>query len=390
MAISLIHQDTCNRADGSAHGSTFSDGLGQHSSPASGQVNIDSNRLVQASNISEECIYDAAMSATTGSQRSVCDVGNADTGPVVCHDGGTGTAAQYYLAYFASLTVGIYIRESGGFTLLGSAGSASVNDAVGLEYTEGSGTLQARLNGSNLGSSVTNGTFVEGYSGWYFGGGSGQAVDNLEVWYEAGNVTVTPPVATLTLTSFAPTVAATDHQSVTVPVTNLVIATFAPTVTTTANVRVEVPVANLTTTTFEPTVSTTGNQVVTPGVANLTTTTFAPVVTTTDPVTVTPDTAALTLNAFAPSVTVSTGVYEVPAATLILTTFEPTVTSSTPRSVRSSGSWDGFAALAPGGEWRVVLSGAGCDNPQVMLLVHLKQNMGTACRVDRLQQPRRR
>ena len=90
---------------------------------------------------------------------------------------------------------------------------------------------------------------------------------------------ITPPVAALTLTAFAPTVTATQNQRVTPPVAALVLTAFAPTVLT--------------------------PRLVTPPVAALVLTAFAPTVLT--PRLVTPPIAALVLTAFAPTVTVSEG-----------------------------------------------------------------------------------
>jgi hypothetical protein len=93
---------------------------------------------------------------------------------------------------------------------------------------------------------------------------------------------VVPTTATLTLTTFAPTVTATQNQLV-VPTTKaLVITTFAPTVTASDHKVVTPTTATLTLTTFAPVVTATDHQVVTPGVAALVLTTFAPTVTATN------------------------------------------------------------------------------------------------------------
>jgi hypothetical protein len=87
---------------------------------------------------------------------------------------------------------------------------------------------------------------------------------------------VTPATASLTLTTFAPTVTTTAHQSVTPTTATLTLTGFAPTVLTP---RLITPAtATLTLTTFAPTVST--PSLVTPATASLVLTTFAPTVTT--------------------------------------------------------------------------------------------------------------
>lgn len=84
-------------------------------------------------------------------------------------------------------------------------------------------------------------------------------------------------------------------------------------------------VASLTTTRFAPTVTATNNVLVTPGTKALTTTRFAPTVLT--PRLVTPATRALVTTRFAPSIILGTVVTPATRA-LIITTFIPTVTVS--------------------------------------------------------------
>ncbi len=374
MAISLQHQDTFNRSDGSLHGSAFSDGLGQWSSPPSGQINVDSNRAVQASNISDQGIFDSNMDGGTTDQRAVVEVLNADTGPIVRHNGLDSGSEEYYLGYFASLSVAIYIRESGGFTLLGTAGSAAVNDDVGLEVI--GDDLQAYVNGSPLGSPVTNATLTAGRCGMYFGGGTGQGQDNFEAWWDpgsGGNVTVEVPSASLTTATFAPTVTATDHKLVTVPVGTLTLALFAPTVTATDAKLVEVPAGSLVTNTFAPNVTTSGNQTVEVPKADLTLTTYAPDVVATNPILVEVPRVDLTLATFEPTVSVTTGVYVVPAASLILTTFAPSVASSEPVARVSVGDLSETVWLNAGDEVRFIFEGPAIDAPSVILMVPLIQ-----------------
>lgn len=132
-----------------------------------------------------------------------------------------------------------------------------------------------------------------------------------------GNQTVTPTTATLTLTTFAPTVLT---PSLCTPTTlALTLTTFAPTVRVGANVTPTT--ASLTLTTFAPTVST--PRLCTPTTLALTLTTFAPTVST--PRLCTPTTLALTLTAFAPTIVNPKSATPTTLA-LTLTTFAPTVT----------------------------------------------------------------
>lgn len=145
----------------------------------------------------------------------------------------------------------------------------------------------------------------------------------------AGGTTVTPTTASLTLSTFTPTVSVSDHKTVTPSTLSLTISTFAPTVSVSDNQSVTPTTTSLTLTLFAPTVSVTSNQTVTPGTASLTTTAFAPTVLASDNKSVTPATLSLTLTTFAPTVTVEDpGLVSPNPASLTLTTFAPTVTYS--------------------------------------------------------------
>ena len=109
----------------------------------------------------------------------------------------------------------------------------------------------------------------------------------------AGNITVTPPTASLALATFAPQL----RLNVVANVASLTLTTFAPSVT--VGVRVVPATLALTISAFAPTVA--APRLVTPSTAALTTSAFAPTVST--PRLLTPITAALTLTGFAPTVT---------------------------------------------------------------------------------------
>ena len=162
----------------------------------------------------------------------------------------------------------------------------------------------------------------------------------------SGNQTVTPTTASLTTTTFAPTVTASDHKTVTPSVASLALATFAPSAII-GNIVVPTT-ASLSLATFAPTVSVSDNKVATPDVASLSLATFAPSVAITDHKTVVPDVAALVLATFAPTVTASDHKIVTPdVAALVLTTFAPTVTGGAGTTVTPTTASLVLATFAP-------------------------------------------
>lgn len=153
---------------------------------------------------------------------------------------------------------------------------------------------------------------------------------------------VTPTNASLSISTFAPTVTVTNNQLVTPEPASLTLSTNAPSVV--VNNRVFPSNATLTLTTFAPTVTASeGDAVlVTPGAASLTLTTFAPTVTASAHQLVTPTNASLSLTTFAPTVTASDHKLVVPTpASLSLTGFAPSVVATDPKLVIP-----GFASLS--------------------------------------------
>lgn len=139
----------------------------------------------------------------------------------------------------------------------------------------------------------------------------------------ANPISVTPTTATLTLSTFAPTVLL--PKTVTPSTVALVLSTFAPTILVGTSV---VPsTATLVLSTFAPTVTTTANVLVTPSTLALVLSTFAPTVTVSDHKIVIPSTASLVLTGFAPTVLIPVTASPTTLA-LILSTFAPTVTVS--------------------------------------------------------------
>jgi len=165
----------------------------------------------------------------------------------------------------------------------------------------------------------------------------------LTTFAPAIGLTVTPATASLTTTTFAPV----KGLSVTPATASLATSTFAPQLQTTINAAsptaltlttfapvisqtVTPAAASLTLTTFAPSILVTDHKLVTPDTATLATTGYAPVLSTT----LTPSTASLSLTAFAPSVLVSDNKLVTPdPASLTLTTFAPTITTSDAQTV---------------------------------------------------------
>lgn len=233
-----------------------------------------------------------------------------------------------------------------------------------------------------------------GWVGYVTATGSAQTIgatfsgaDNLRVTIieiqastPSTGITVTPSIATLTTTGYAPTVTASANQVVTPGTLSLIDTMYIPVILV-SNHQVVVPaIATLVTTGYIPTVTATNHQSVTPSIATLVTTTYAPIVTVSNnqlvtpnfvalsltgnppsvlvPLILTPNTLALVTTKYIPSILVSN--HQVvtpntvalittkfipavnlsnnqsvtpPIATLILTTFAPTVTASNHQSV---------------------------------------------------------
>lgn len=167
--------------------------------------------------------------------------------------------------------------------------------------------------------------------------------------FASDNQEVTPSNAALTTSLFAPTVSLSDNQNVTPGVAALTTSLLTPTVTTTDHQNVTPGTASLTLATFAPTVELGGNQEVIPGNAALSTSLFAPTVVASNHQNVTPSVSSLTISLFAPTVT-TTNHQNVTPSTAALTTalFAPTVSTSGPVNVTpgvASLSLTGYAPL---------------------------------------------
>jgi len=183
-------------------------------------------------------------------------------------------------------------------------------------------------------------------------------VDTFTIASEGGSgTTVTPGVASLVITTYAPT--ARTPRLVTPPVRTLSLTTFAPKAI--LGTVIVPPVKTLTLTTFAPTVST--PRLITPGVKALTLTTFAPTVNT--PRLVTPPVKALILTPFAPVINLNK-IATPPTKSLTLSTFAPVV--SAPRLVTPGVKTLSLTTFAP----TVTTTAAGTYTPGTASLVLTK------------------
>lgn len=218
--------------------------------------------------------------------------------------GGTATGRPDPAAITPS-TAGAWILVCGG----GAAGTGA-NYVAPADFNTGTDFITA------TGTDTTDAMVGSGYwDGWVSGaknpdaytGGTTGANDSWTAYTIAirpsAPVSVTPGIATLTLTTFAPTVL--TPRVVTPGIATLTLTRFAPTVSVGGGSQVVTPgFVALTLTTFAPVVTASNHQTVIPGVATLTTTRFAPTITTTNHQLVIPGTLALSLTRFVPVVTV--------------------------------------------------------------------------------------
>jgi hypothetical protein len=116
-----------------------------------------------------------------------------------------------------------------------------------------------------------------------------------------GPQVATPTTRALTLATFAPTVAATAHQTLIPTAASLQLGEQVPTVTAGADVAVIPGTASVTTSTYAPTVTAAQHVSVTPITKALTTSSFVPTATISDHQRVTPTTAVLTITEQVPA-----------------------------------------------------------------------------------------
>ena len=184
MALTLLHSDNFNRADGSLEGSTMSDGVGVWASVA-GTWDILSNEAKNSTWSSDIGIWDVAMTAV-GDQKAQVKVRTNDSGVIVRHNEGGAGAATYYLAYLNAATIYLYRRDAGGFSLLSSLASAAVDDVIGISAV--GTTIEGFVNGVSAGT-VTDATYATGKAGLYGGGGGLSTFDDFADYVDTGSTT---------------------------------------------------------------------------------------------------------------------------------------------------------------------------------------------------------
>lgn len=179
MALTLLHADDFNRADGSLEGSTMSDGLGTWATVA-GTWDILSNEAKNSVFASDIGIWDSAMSAVAD-QKAQAKVRTTDSGVIVRHNEGGAGAATYYLVYVSGTTLALYRRDAGGFSLLGNIGAVALDDVVGISAV--GTTIEGFVNGVSAGT-VTDATYATGKAGLYGGGGGLSTFDDFADYVE--------------------------------------------------------------------------------------------------------------------------------------------------------------------------------------------------------------
>lgn len=142
-----------------------------------------------------------------------------------------------------------------------------------------------------------------------------------------GDINVTVPVASIQITTYAPTVEITAHIDVTVPFASIAITTYAPTAE--FPIDVEVPPASIAITTYAPTAAFTEHIDVEVPPASIAITTYAPTVEITEHIDVEVPVASIAITTYVPDVDITTGLdVEVPPASIAITTYAPTVAFS--------------------------------------------------------------
>ncbi|MGO4379695.1 hypothetical protein AB4Z19_15575 [Pseudoduganella sp. RAF19] len=141
------------------------------------------------------------------------------------------------------------------------------------------------------------------------------------------NTNISPGVAVLALTGYAPSLTQTDNRVVTPAPAGLTLTGYAPSFGQTSNQIVAPGAAALNIVGFAPSITQSGGVTITPGTATLSIAGYAP--TFAQPKTISPGAASLTLSGFAPSITQTAAQYVSPgAAVLMLTGYAPTITQS--------------------------------------------------------------
>jgi hypothetical protein len=150
----------------------------------------------------------------------------------------------------------------------------------------------------------------------------------LDITYTSGQV-ATPSTANVTISSFVPTVVATDNKIVGTQLSNLTLTSYTPSITT-SNHRIVTPTtSNLGAVFYAPSIGISDNQLITPLFSSIVLSTYAPTVSISDNKNIVVGQLSVTLSTFAPDVTVSGNVIITAGVTsLVLLAYEPTVTAT--------------------------------------------------------------
>lgn len=160
----------------------------------------------------------------------------------------------------------------------------------------------------------------------------------------AAGTTISAGVASLTLTTYAPTIVVTAHQTISTGAGALALTGYAPSIV--VNSIIQPSTAALALTGYEPTVTVSAAGAIEPGVATLSLTGFAPTISVTEHQTVQPGAGQITLTSYAPTVTQQTFVNP-GAAALSITAYAPTITRTTSINIFPAAAQLEFTTYAP-------------------------------------------
>jgi len=203
-------------------------------------------------------------------------------------------------------------------------------------YAHVDAVWQGVYDGTRIGATVEDGSYLSETQT------SSEYDENIIDWMLSHTLAtiVDTDTGAITLTGFAPTVTASDHQEVLPDVGSITYSGFSPTIELPVNnsgfsptielpVNIQPDVGAVVFTGFEPTVSAGANVEVLPDVGAVTFAGFAPTVSTTANIDVQPDVGTIAFAGFAPAISYSDDVEVTPdVGTLNLTGFEPTVLST--------------------------------------------------------------
>lgn len=230
---------------------------------------------------SEGASYTVTHSAASSDGIIVAVQSGSDAAPTVSTNDGDGTGNITFLSITtaaADAWIGAFCHN---WQLWGAGTAPGGTTPIFTERQDSASSLIHFSEGTWSSSGATGDKTKDSDNA---GGGPQWAAMLVGVENASSGTTVTPTTASLTTSTFAPTVTATNHQTVTPTTKALTLSTFAPTISTTDHKTVTPATAQLVLTTFAPTVTAGGDVIVTPAPAQLVLTTFAPTITATEDV----------------------------------------------------------------------------------------------------------